>query len=208
MKTTLSDATPELAPEGGLPRTSCSAGWLPPETAPKNETCIIGNFGWPWPVMASWCLVQEEWAVAQLAPCSEDEGRGWETEWESNKNLKAGCLFLLCRTSKRWHPPTLKLRNQMASPDQNSAPIESQMAGCPPRLVLLGHRLSTRLLRLVRCYMKSSILRPEATKSKGQARGCSGDGCGLLKTSTATCGGCSKTQSIWTAKWGRHCWKS
>lgn len=115
MKTTLSDATPELAPEGGLPRTSCSAGWLPPETAPKNETCIIGNFGWPWPVMASWCLVQEEWAVAQLAPCSEDEGRGWETEWESNKNLKG------------WMPlPSLPNVQAMASADTQTPKSNGQ----------------------------------------------------------------------------------
>ena len=66
---------------------ACSAVWLPPETAPKNETCIIANFGWPWPVMAIWCFVQEEWAIAQLAPCSEDDGRGWETEWEKGSSL-------------------------------------------------------------------------------------------------------------------------
>jgi hypothetical protein len=72
---------------GGCLGASCSASWNPPETAPKNETCIIANFGWPWPVMAIWCLVQEEWAIAQLAPCSEDDGRGWETEWEKGSSL-------------------------------------------------------------------------------------------------------------------------
>jgi hypothetical protein len=63
------------------------AAWKAPETAPKDGTCIIANFGWPWPVVALWCRVTEEWAIAQLSPCSEDEGVGWETEWEKSASM-------------------------------------------------------------------------------------------------------------------------
>jgi hypothetical protein len=69
--------------------------WNPPATAPTDGTCILANFGWPWAVVAIWCPATNQWAIAQLSPCTEEEGRGWETEWEYDSSL-IGWLPMPC----------------------------------------------------------------------------------------------------------------
>lgn len=66
----------------------CTTQWEMPETAPKDGTIILGDFGYPWAVPAVWDPVVEEWATAQLSPCAPDESVEWQTEWLGHRRLK------------------------------------------------------------------------------------------------------------------------
>lgn len=40
--------------------------WQPIETAPKDGTLFLGNFGYPWAILAAWNEPSEEYCVAEL----------------------------------------------------------------------------------------------------------------------------------------------
>lgn len=61
--------------------------WRSPKTAPKRGV-ILADFGWPWPVMATWCKVNKEWSMPQIAPYARGESICWETEWEKGSSMK------------------------------------------------------------------------------------------------------------------------
>jgi hypothetical protein len=69
--------------------------WLPPSTAPKDGTPILGDFGWPTPNFAVWDEYDEQWNIATLQACPMENGKTntyLETDWEKPEALK------------RWHP--------------------------------------------------------------------------------------------------------
>lgn len=88
----IEDALRSVESLEGLDATSCPT-WIAADSAPKDGTIILGDFGWPWAVPSIWDPVTEEWATAQLSPCAPDESVGWETEWQPQKNLKSWMPF-------------------------------------------------------------------------------------------------------------------
>lgn len=65
--------------------------WQSPDTAPKDGTPILGDFGWPWPVFAVWDQYDEQWVVAtvQRNPMEDGPDNSWiETDTEGAKDLK------------------------------------------------------------------------------------------------------------------------
>jgi len=40
--------------------------WKLPETAPKDGTVILGDFGYPWPLVAVWNSYDEKWVTVSL----------------------------------------------------------------------------------------------------------------------------------------------
>lgn len=69
------------------PKPKPPAAWRSPHTAPQTGV-ILADFGWPWPVLAIWDTLMGEWSIAQIAPHTEGESIGWETEWETTISLK------------------------------------------------------------------------------------------------------------------------
>lgn len=61
----------------------------PPETAPKNGTVILGDFGYPWLVPAAWNSYDERWAITivQSSPLDGKDDTWFETEWETESAL-------------------------------------------------------------------------------------------------------------------------
>lgn len=45
---------------------TCTAKWLPPESAPLDGTPILGDFGWPCAIYAIWDEYDEEWCIATI----------------------------------------------------------------------------------------------------------------------------------------------
>ena len=73
------------------PPSPCSAVWLDPDTAPKDGTPILGDFGWPWPVYAVWDQYDEQWVVVtvQASPMKDGQINSWfETDTENAGQLK------------------------------------------------------------------------------------------------------------------------
>jgi len=72
--------------------TSAFGTWSPPDTAPRNGTLILGDFGWPWPLLAVWNEYDEQWVVATLlAACLMENGKKnscLETDTEKVNALK------------------------------------------------------------------------------------------------------------------------
>lgn len=72
---------------------------LAPETAPKDGTQILADFGWPWLMPAAWCHCDERWAVAtfQGSVSAEFPDRlhdlWWETDQENHKDMKGWIPF-------------------------------------------------------------------------------------------------------------------
>lgn len=66
--------------------------WLPPETAPRDGTLILGDFGWPWPFTTVWTEdAGGKWCYAALQACELDGGvedRYFENEWEDGSALR------------------------------------------------------------------------------------------------------------------------
>jgi hypothetical protein len=40
--------------------------WKTPETAPKDGTVILGDFGYPWPLVAVWNDIDKKWVTVSL----------------------------------------------------------------------------------------------------------------------------------------------
>lgn len=65
--------------------------WRSPETAPKDGTAILADFGWPWPVYAVWDEYDEQWIAATVQRCEMRDGpdNTWlEMETERPQDLK------------------------------------------------------------------------------------------------------------------------
>lgn len=58
---------------------------LTADDAPRDGTMILGDFGWPWMVPASWDADSERWAVAMWnASALHEQQEITETWWESD----------------------------------------------------------------------------------------------------------------------------
>ncbi len=74
-----------------LPAPICSASWKSPETAPRDGTPILGDFGWPWPNFAVWDEYDAQWCVAtlQASPMEDGPTNSWiETDTERDDSLR------------------------------------------------------------------------------------------------------------------------
>ena len=69
--------------------------WYPPETAPRDGTQFLGDFGWPWPCPAVWNPVNEEWVIAVLQAGDVDGKPDYyfETDSERPHDLKRWMLM-------------------------------------------------------------------------------------------------------------------
>ena len=47
-------------------RAANAARWQPPETAPRDGTQFLGDFGWPWPCPAVWHEINGDWVISVL----------------------------------------------------------------------------------------------------------------------------------------------
>lgn len=57
------------------------------ETAPKDGTIILGDFGWPWLMPAAWSAMSGKWVVAVFqaaGKADEIEDVWWETDMEGD----------------------------------------------------------------------------------------------------------------------------
>jgi hypothetical protein len=76
---------------GDCPSAPCSP-LLTADTAPKDGTVILGAFGWPWLIPASWNEHDEAWTVCtlQASPMEPDNKMdSWfETDWEKPQALQ------------------------------------------------------------------------------------------------------------------------
>ena len=77
-----------------VPQVGSSAlfgNWSPPETAPLNGSLILGDFGWPWPLLSVWDEYDEHWVTATLQACPMENGKinsYLETNTEKHAALK------------------------------------------------------------------------------------------------------------------------
>lgn len=68
-----------------------SGSWLPPDTAPRNGTLILGDFGCPWALLAVWDEYDEQWVTAMPQSCQMEDGRTnsyLETDTEADGALR------------------------------------------------------------------------------------------------------------------------
>jgi Lar family restriction alleviation protein len=68
-----------------------SASWQSPETAPRDGTLILGDFGWPWPNVAVWDEYDGQWCIAtlQAGPMVDGPTNSWiETDTERRDSLR------------------------------------------------------------------------------------------------------------------------
>jgi len=59
--------------------------WEPGATAPKGPL-ILGDFGWPWPCMATWCERSQKWAAVSVQ--RENDDAWFENEYEAPSDLR------------------------------------------------------------------------------------------------------------------------
>jgi hypothetical protein len=87
-----------------LPPVTWFGKWSQPESAPKDGTQILCDFGYPWLQIAAWNTYDGKWATANMGAQGMDNGTTdiwFETELEDAKQLK------------RWTPlPTAKIRHR------------------------------------------------------------------------------------------------
>jgi NTP pyrophosphatase (non-canonical NTP hydrolase) len=79
-----------------------SDSWNPPETAPKDGTMIIGDFGWKDARLAVWSGKDECWKTPEIRKTHDDE-----EDYESYFESEGDCDFL------RWMPFPGKLRDEI-----------------------------------------------------------------------------------------------
>jgi len=66
--------------------------WKTPETAPKDGTVILGDFGYPWPFVAVWNSYDEKWVMPSLNAQKMEYGKidyWFENEQERAEDLKS-----------------------------------------------------------------------------------------------------------------------
>ena len=85
--------------------------WRPPETAPRDMTVFLGDFGYPWPMAVVWNPVSEQFCAAELQ-IDMYEGK-YEDSYFQNEYLPAHEL-------RRWMPlpdlPTAAVDNPLENP--------------------------------------------------------------------------------------------
>ena len=65
--------------------------WQPSDTAPRDGTMILADFGWCWPYIAVWNDLDQKWVVATLnaQEMPDDEIDYWfETESFAMEDLE------------------------------------------------------------------------------------------------------------------------
>ncbi len=65
--------------------------WNPPETAPKDGTPILGDFGYITASYAVWDEYEKEWCITTIQACEMESGitNTWlETDYEKMEGLK------------------------------------------------------------------------------------------------------------------------
>ena len=92
----------DTAAGSGLHDATCCASWNPPETAPKDGTMIIGDFGWEYARLAIWSGKDKCWKTPELYKPYDDED-DYDCYFES----EGDCNFL------RWMPFPGKLRDEI-----------------------------------------------------------------------------------------------
>jgi hypothetical protein len=63
----------------------------PPNSAPKDGTVFLGEFGWPWLVTTAWNEHDGKWVYAYLQEDHMSDGKTdlwFENEQESERDLK------------------------------------------------------------------------------------------------------------------------
>lgn len=69
----------------------------PPNTAPKDGSIILGNFGYPWFLPAAWNDYDGKWATCAIQACPmEPDAKTdiwWENEAEDHNSLKGWLPF-------------------------------------------------------------------------------------------------------------------
>lgn len=78
-------------PANELDSVPCSP-LLDPSTAPKDGTVILGAFGWPWLIPASWNEHDKTWTVCtlQMSPMEPD---GKNDSWFETEREKPAALI-------------------------------------------------------------------------------------------------------------------
>jgi hypothetical protein len=69
-----------------------------PDDAPKDGTMLLGSFGWPWMVPASWDAASRTWSVAMwnatsLPKLQTITETWWESDSEQDRSLKGWIPF-------------------------------------------------------------------------------------------------------------------
>jgi hypothetical protein len=73
---------------GGKPHKCAQpSGWQPANTAPVGPI-ILADFGWPGPVMATWCGVSKKWAAVSAQRDHTSDDAWFETEYEQAGDLR------------------------------------------------------------------------------------------------------------------------
>jgi hypothetical protein len=57
----------------------------PPETAPRDGTMILADFGWPWLLPTAWNAMDGRWAVAVLQRSHDGDGEDVWFETDEGK---------------------------------------------------------------------------------------------------------------------------
>ena len=86
----MTSKTNSIEGEGSSP-VPYSASWKSPETAPRDGTLILGDFGRPWPNPAVWDEYDGQWCIAtlQASPMVDGPTNSWiETDTERGDSLR------------------------------------------------------------------------------------------------------------------------
>ena len=67
----------------------------PPDTAPKDGTQILADFGWPYLLVAAWNEVDTQWVCANLQAERHEKGDDYyyENLYENHSSLKCWMRF-------------------------------------------------------------------------------------------------------------------
>ena len=88
--------------------------WLASSSAPKDGTQLLGDFGYPWPLVASWNTHDNQWVTA----CMNAQGMrdGTTDIWFESEREEMSQM-------RRWTPlPLLPNVPALAQPDDHNKP--------------------------------------------------------------------------------------